>query len=199
MEVTFYQTANDFRGAMVPSIKTDDTQEKHFVTPKQAGDSVRFRATLGDSSNDSSLLYEWVAPASATVAGDTVSIPRDTPGKYTVQLRTKSDQQIVDKLNVWVIWAAGTITTSLPIASLNHMSGITTIDRTVSAGAFASLGSPYLFKFLIQPASIFDTSSYIPDLRGPKDPTGDSLLGGQSPYSSKSLSGGTVNRWDVSR
>jgi hypothetical protein len=71
----------DIKGAMVRSIKADETQQKHFVTPQTPGDSVKFRAALGDSSNDFDLLYEWHVPSGVTIAGDMVAVPRDTPNK----------------------------------------------------------------------------------------------------------------------
>ena len=169
-------------GAMVPSIKTDATQQKHFVTPKQAGGSVTFHATLGDSSNEFGLLYEWHVPSGVTVAGDTVTVPRDTPEKYTIELRIKGTSMVVDTLNVWVVWTEITATS-------------TGIGERFDTWPFTVIEGGYHFAAEILPASILAETDDIPALKGKNAiaaPGGKHLNG--SP-----LSGGAKLKWDISR
>ena len=169
-------------GAMVPSIKAVDTQHKHFVTPKKAGDSLRFRGTLGDTSNDFDLLYEWHVPNGVTVSGDTVTVPRGTADKYTIELRLKGSSTIVDTLDVWVVWA--------DIAA--------TVDSTSNSFRVPYPSATFVgpsatnFQFLatISPSSLFDTAADIPKLSGPATLPAP---GGAS------LANGVKARWDVSR
>lgn len=188
-------------GGMVPSLITDGTQQKHFVTPKQVGGTVQFRATLVDSSNDFGLLYEWTVPNGVTVSGDTVTVPRDTPNWYPIQLKVKGTSTIVDTLNVWVVWATGTIVNAsnqMPGPGVSRQANVPTLDGTISAGLASKVFPFYRFKFSIQPPEIF-TAADIPNLQGERDPAGDSQLGGTSSTTGDPLVGGAPFRWDVSR
>jgi hypothetical protein len=172
----------DAKGAMVPSIKTNDTRQKHFVTPKKSGDSVTFRATLGDSSNDFDLLYEWHVPSGVTVSGDTVTVPRDTADKYTIELRVKGTSTVVDTLNVWVVWADIAAT----VDSTSNSFRVTYPSATFVGPSATN------FQFLatISPSSLFDTAADIPKLSGPAT---------LPPPGGASLASGVKARWDVSR
>src|SRR5882724_43241 len=169
-------------GAMVPSIKTDDTQQKHFVTPKQAGGSLTFHATLGDSSNDFDLLYEWHVPSGVTVAGDTVTVPRDIPDKYTIELRIKGTSTVVDTLNVWVVWTEITATS-------------TGIGEGFDPWPFTVIEGGYHFAAEILPASILAETDDIPALKGKN---GVAAPGGKH-LDGSPLSGGAKLKWDISR
>ena len=206
LRATGQQDGAGIPGSIIPSNKTDGTGQKHFVVPKAAGGVVTITANLGgqtESGMDFDSLYEFVPMGSnATISSSTCQVKTDNAGEYTVQVRTKdSSQSVIASMNVWVVWATGSIVTSpLPVATLHHVSsGIVTIDGTSGGGAFLTLDQDYQFKFVISPSGITDKNADIPNLIGGKDTAGDGQLGGQSPYSTNPLSGGAKLRWDVTR
>jgi|GEM_PF-5321514 len=186
-------------GDLVPSILGGKGQQ-HYVSPKQAGGFVVLKAVIPNVSNFAAN-YQWEGDGQA-VSGSPQKwrVPRDTPGKYQVRLRQLSTNTIVDTMNVWIVWATGTmVNNSVPVPAFEHVSSIQTIDGSVSPGARFKFFQFMRFKFTINPAEIVDQNTDIPDLRGDKDSAGDSQLGGQSPTNGATLVNGAALRWDVAR
>jgi hypothetical protein len=177
----------------------------HFVCVKNTGDIV-LRAYLSTWMPDAGLnKITWecsgasiTSSASGTDPSDTLTakMSSSTPGKYPVTM--KIDGNVVWEGIVWVVWANGSILNT-PTVALNHVSGILTIDGTVSTGAYATLSQPYQFKFGITPSDICDKNADVPELTGARDTAGDAQIDGVSPYSNNRLVNGAPLRWDVSR
>ena len=217
--------APDDDGVQMPAKggKVDSNQgpggQKHFVSPKKAGDVVTLRAQVPhDLDSKFETYFEWVKPRDpedstkevGTAHGSFFDVPRDKPGKYTVEVRTKSTGTVatVDKINVWIVWAVGTM--EQPPHGTMYSGVVTSNDTTESEGVMwsASATDPTdgstgaKIRFDVQPIEITDKTQDIPDLTETSQP---SLLPVPPKgiyhllQSTKLLSGGAKTKWDISQ
>jgi hypothetical protein len=199
-------------GDLVPSIRGTGGQ-KHYVSPKQASSFVVLKANIPAFADENfSSYFEWdtINPdGSSSSAGQAVSgspdkweVKRDTPGQYIVRLKTVGNNQEVARINIWIVWAHGSINNNpTPTITSNTIPNVKLIDGSQSNVARIGDSPIYEFVFTISPSTIFAVNNDIPDLTGPKDPAGDNEIGKgtNSPATGLDLSGGANDRWDVSR
>ena len=196
------------KGSMVKSNK-GATGEKHFVSPKKPGDFVRLRAQIPrDLAGKFDQYFEWVKPLDpttgqpvGTASGYFFDVPRDNPGKYIVQVRTKGTGTIatVDKINVWIVWAIGS---PKPVPTKDFQTtNDTAIDGSSTTSAKLTSKTKWQFVFTIEPSEITDKTKDVPYLQGanntpPKVPGAGTIS--PSPGGSD-LAGGVDHKWDMSR
>lgn len=156
------------KGAMVDSIRKGPNAEKHFVSPKKVGDFVRLRAQIPhDLEGQFDTLFQWVKPKDpddptkevGTADGYFFDVPRDKPGKYTVQVCTRgTSTTTIDKINVWIVWCdvTATFVTDEPVNFYIPPSG---------NGAKIDVTAIFKYKATINPRSICNQNDDIPDLR----------------------------------
>jgi alpha-tubulin suppressor-like RCC1 family protein len=158
--------------------------QQHFVSPKQAGGFVVLKAVGNNSSSNFAANYAWEGDGQA-VAGspDKRQIPRDAPGKFQVRLRELSTNTIVDTMNIWIVWCD--ITSSL-------VSG-----PTLNYGSRTSIATNWSYQSTIQPATIYDTTMDIPDLRG-KNNTPVPHAAEPHAFDGAPL-GNATYKWDITR
>jgi len=190
-------------GDIVPSVITDGTQERHFVSPKAtSSDYVMLTATApGVTSSNFGILLEWDSSVGTDVPGSPNKwrVSRGTTGNFTVKLKRVNDHTEVARINVWIVWATGSITHTPTL--VNSRQSDTTIDGTSTTSTVTSSGTTdyWTFQFTISPSSITDNTGDIPDLTGGNtiDAPG---AGTHSPSPGEGdLAGGAEAKWDVSR
>ena len=182
---------------------------KHFVSPKKAGDNVTLIAQLPhDLDAQFDKYFEWVKPKDpdtgadvGTADGSKFNVPRDKPGKYTVEVRTKTTGTVatVDKITVWIVWVTGSLN-AVPAKDFSTKSD-TTISGTPTISAKLTSKTDWQFVFTIAPSEIVDKTKDIPDLQGANNPTPKVPGAGTispSPAGSD-LAGGVDHKWDMSR
>ncbi|NBB81640.1 MAG: hypothetical protein GVY36_19730 [Verrucomicrobia bacterium] len=166
--------------------------EKHFVSTKQNSslntEFIEFEVT-GISEEIFTEFLEWEGGE----AGDTAlkrKVSRASASKTELKVKVKSSGDVVDKLNVWLVWAtiSGSVTgpNTEPITGNSGSVSVQLGDRV-----FAN----YVGTATITPNSIFNTSADVPNMTGQNHspaPAGTDSAG-------RSVTNGAFAKWDMSR
>ena len=176
-------------GDLIMSVK-GKSGEKHFVSTKKDDtldtefiEFIEFKIT-GISKEVFDELFEWDGgEAGATTMERKVT--RETAIKEIIQVKTKKDQTVVDKINVWIVWA-----------DLNSTVGFIIEDPIVDADnnqEGVEIFADFTCEATIQPTEII-TDDERPNLSGANVTavTGVNISGG-------SLARGADRKWDLSR
>lgn len=141
-------------GDVVPSNQGADG-EKHYVTPKKTDEInddfviLKVEGIDADSFGET-LQWEFSQNGGEQVPGDPLKcrIPRAAADKFTAKIKLKDgNQDEVDMMNVWVVWAETAITQSL-------------VEPQFGAGIYSGIGGfdparAWQFKFSIMPVELF--------------------------------------------
>ena len=174
-----------------------ESGQRHFVTPKKtteiSNDFVNLKVEgLDDeawiTAEDPNQLVEWV-PSTGQEAGADVTkwkVTRATADKYPVKIRTiaKYSNEEAAKLNVWVVWVAGSAL-SIPPLTVTETAAVTQIK------------GDFDYTWSIEPVEITSEID-IPDLTGangvpPPNPEKLHIA------TNEPLSSGADSKWDCSR
>ena len=163
--------------------------EKHFVSTKKSSslnnDFITFEVTgIPQAVFDEFL--EWDG-GQAPASGNTLQrqVKRDTSAHTELKVQTKSGSTLVDKINVWTVWATISGNVQTPnVQPLNR--GIVQYGAVVNAQFSATA--------TITPSTIF-TRSDRPNLTG----ANSSAPPGGFNADNEPLSGGVNRKWDMSR
>lgn len=185
-------------GDTVPSIKGENG-EKHFVSPKKStdipGDYVILKAT-GVSEETFTNNYEWGEGGEAVPDKPLKRrVKRDSTGKTEVTIKEKEGDQVVRKMNVWIVWA----TYGDAEAGRHHDAVVMYkgIDSYLQPAT-----DPIRMKAHIEPVSIFDQTKDIPKLDGPRTqdvPASDCKARWKDKNGQDFANNGAPNRWDISQ
>lgn len=177
-------------GDMAPSNK-GATGEKHYVSPKKAGEFVTFKAKFGSEFAFGDAL-EWEGGEEVTGGPDKRKVSRGATGKTVLKIKRKNDGVEVARLNVWIVWA----TPREPVNVATDASNTTNADPHNTGTSHTwriPVATRKRFIFEIEPATIvtdLNENKDAPNLTGPNSvaPPGGSVL-----------SSGANKKWDVSR
>ncbi|MBK8538393.1 MAG: hypothetical protein IPL59_26960 [Candidatus Competibacteraceae bacterium] len=154
-------------GDLVPS-NLGARGQKHYVSPKLNlfmsllsswpfnMQSMSPNVTLKASESvdfDKNFKWDGATPIAGTPHKATVS--RMTPGRFRVKIKNKATGNVVDELNVWIVWSEITPSDANIPAS----------DATGDKGAFFLVRMGFDFTHAIKPSEII-TASDRPDLSG---------------------------------
>ena len=183
-------------GDLVPS-NLGARGQKHYVSPKLNlfmsllsswpfnMQSMSPNVTLKASESvdfDKNFKWDGATPIAGTPHKATVS--RMTPGRFRVKIKNKATGNVVDELNVWIVWSEITPSDANIPAS----------DATGDKGAFFLVRMGFDFTHAIKPSEII-TASDRPDLSGVNATAPSTGLN----YKGDSLAGGANKKWDNSR
>jgi hypothetical protein len=165
--------------------------EKHFVSTKQNSslntEFIEFEVS-GITEEIFAEFLEWEGGE----AGDTAlkrKVSRASASKTQLKIKVKNSGDVVDKLNVWVVWS--TISGSVTGPTVKPLS--TGGSFNLRIGDWIKV--VYNGVATITPVSIFDTSSDIPNMTGQNyspAPAGTDSFG-------RSVTNGAFAKWDMSR
>lgn len=184
--------------------------KRHYVSPRGEG-LILLKSTL-DAPEGFAGSYYWEGdPNNVTGQGDDmVGILRASTGSYLVQLKRTEDNAVLDEMYVWIVWADMSFTltptkhnyavgndpdTGVP-ASVTQWGNNAKVHEQGQWVA-TKVGFDAQMKATVAPASIFNTTADVPDLRGTLE-NGDAALEGTD-ESGDPLSGGVNRLWDMSR
>jgi hypothetical protein len=163
--------------------------EKHFVSTKKNSslnnDFITFEIT-GIPKAVFDEFLEWDG-GQAPASGNTLQrqVKRDSSAHTELKVQTKNGSTLVDKINVWTVWA--TISGNVQTPNVRPLSnGFVQVGTVVNA--------PYSATATITPSSIL-TRSDRPNLTG----ANSSAPPGGNNADNKPLSGGANKKWDMSR
>lgn len=185
-------------GDIVPSINGENG-EKHFVSPKKSpeipGDYVILKAT-GVSEETFPSIFEWGEGGEAVPDKPLKRrVKRDSTGKTEVTIKVKESDQVIRKINVWIVWATyddATIGRRRDSKIVYHGSDPYLQPATNSISMTAH----------IEPVSIFDKTKDIPKLDGERTqdvPASDCKARWGDVSGQTIANNGAQNRWDISQ
>ncbi len=163
--------------------------EKHFVSTKKSSslnnDFITFEVT-GIPEDVFDEFLQW-SGGQAPASGNKLQrqVKRDTSALTELKVETKTGSTLVDKINVWTVWA--TINGNVQPPAVRPLSGGGLQYGTV-------VNAPYSATATITPSSIF-TRSDRPNLTG----TNSTSPPGGTNAKGDSLAGGADKKWDMSR
>lgn len=152
--------------------------EKHFVSPMKSEDIPATHAVFeakGISLEEFQKGYEWGEGGEA-VSGEPLKrrVSRASTGKTILTIKVKGGDQVVDKMNVWVIWATCTprrvampVFTKIKAAPAQQNPPIPAIKAFSTYGEVNS-GNTWSFVFKIEPGEIITANEH-PLLEGAQD------------------------------
>jgi hypothetical protein len=201
-------------GDQIPSINGDEG-EKHYVSPKKSAEIpnphvVLIAENLTEEDFDANLEWEWEPMANASVDPENstrIWVKRDAPGKTVVRLKKQEDDEVVDTMNVWVVWCEITAHPGTSEYLYLTQGGEYIASRAGIAKLPASVDDPekyWRFSFRILPPSII-TAEEKPDLEGEREspvPSEGNEDGEGEVYHViyiNAFAGSAQNKWDVSR
>lgn len=151
--------------------------EKHFVSPKKSDAIPATHAIFvakGVSQEEFENAYEWEGGEAVLGAPLKRRVSRASTGKTVLTIKMKGGDQVVDRMNVWVIWAtcAPRRVGTAVFTKFNATPAQQNPPRpAVAAGseyAVPNNGFTWAFVFKIEPAEIF-TAQDRPSLDGAQD------------------------------
>jgi hypothetical protein len=173
--------------------------ESHYVSPKKSteipDDHVVLKAT-GIDADLFDLVLEWDGGDEFAGSPMKRKVQRAAATKVPVKLKVAETGDEVDTMNVWVVWAEGTIVQDL-------------VQPVFGAGTYAGIGGAdptraWQFKFAIAPAGLFSQApgADVPALSGNSSVPvpGDGVRYFKDKHLPLAFPGDTASlKWDVSR
>ncbi len=203
-------------GDEVPSTKAN--VRVHFVTPKFASDidgpndPTNWKTRLWLEADTSGVAFadnfEWQFDGTG---GNTVrdqpaqcTVLRDSARKVSVKLVNKKTMIADDTMHVWVVWATITAKKSAAVRQMEAKPRFKKDDGTIENAPAVAPRSDWLFIASIEPTTILDTNTDIPELTKafsaypPLSPDGGANIYTHI-YEGLPLDKSADRRWDMSR